>query len=62
MLVHRAQQTIRDAARLACARLEEDGIFVLGTILTDWNPRTAAAGYRYDRYSSYSYGSTGGDV
>lgn len=60
VLVVRAHQTSRDAARLACARLEEDGIPVLGTILTDWNSKNVSA-YGYQNYQSAyrSYGAAG---
>jgi capsular exopolysaccharide synthesis family protein len=49
ILVIRAARTSRDAARLACSRLAEDGVPVLGTILTDWNPK-AMVGYGYPTY------------
>jgi capsular exopolysaccharide synthesis family protein len=60
VLVIRAARTSRDAARLACARLAEDGIPLLGTVLTDWNAKTAA-GYGYNDYQSqYYYRPNGG--
>jgi capsular exopolysaccharide synthesis family protein len=54
ILVIRAARTSRDAARLACARLAEDGVPLLGTILTDWNAKASVA-YGYDSYK-YTYG------
>ncbi|MGA2326203.1 MAG: polysaccharide biosynthesis tyrosine autokinase [Bryobacteraceae bacterium] len=59
ILVVRANQTTRDAVRMARQRLADDGTHVLGTILNDWNPRhTASYGYYkyYDHYHHY-YGS-----
>ncbi len=58
ILVIRAHQTTRDAARLARQRLAEDGIRLLGTVLNDWNPRrtTVYAYYKYyERYNHYYY-------
>jgi succinoglycan biosynthesis transport protein ExoP len=37
ILVVRAHRTTRDAAALACQRFAEDGTFVLGAVLNDWN-------------------------
>lgn len=56
VLVVRAQQTTRDAIRLARERLGTDGIYLLGAILNDWNPsKTSALGYRnyYNYYRNY---------
>jgi capsular exopolysaccharide synthesis family protein len=56
ILVVRANQTTRDAARMARQRLADDGTHVLGTILNDWNPRhTTSYGYYkyYDHYHHY---------
>jgi capsular exopolysaccharide synthesis family protein len=59
IMVIRAARTSRDAARQACARLAEDGIPLLGTILTDWNAKIAAR-YGYNGYESkYYYGGGG---
>lgn len=48
-----AQHTDRAAIRLAQQRLAEDGSFLLGTILNNWNPKTGSNGY--SRYHSDSY-------
>jgi len=48
-----AQHTHRTAIRLAQQRLAEDGSFLLGTILNNWNPKTGSNGY--SRYYSDSY-------
>jgi succinoglycan biosynthesis transport protein ExoP len=39
-----AQHTDRDAVLLAQQRLAEDGIYLLGTILNNWNPKTSVHG------------------
>ena len=52
ILVVRARQTTRDAAKTAVARFDEDGTPVLGTVLNDWNPSASGYGY-YDDYSAY---------
>ncbi len=43
--VVRANVTTRDAVLAACQRLREDGVFILGTVLNDWNPKLAALRY-----------------
>jgi capsular exopolysaccharide synthesis family protein len=50
-----AQHTDRDAVRLAQQRLAEDGSFLLGTILNNWNPKTSSNRYGYysDCYKRY---------
>jgi polysaccharide biosynthesis transport protein len=48
-----AQHTHRTAIRVAQQRLAEDGSFLLGTILNNWNPKTGSNGY--GRYYSDSY-------
>jgi capsular exopolysaccharide synthesis family protein len=53
ILVVRSGQTTRDAAKAAAARFDEDGVFVLGTILNDWSPNLGGYGY-YDHYQAYS--------
>lgn len=59
VLVARAGYTTRDSVAQARARLAEDRINVLGTILNDWDPRNSRAGY-YDVYSRYkSYATKG---
>ena len=52
ILVVRAGQTTRDAAKTAAARFDEDGTLVLGTILNAWNPSAGGYGY-YDDYYAY---------
>lgn len=55
ILVVRANQTTRDAARVARQRLADDGTHVLGAILNDWNPRhTSSYGY-YKYYEHYHH-------
>jgi Mrp family chromosome partitioning ATPase len=49
VLVLRSGQTTRDIAQAALQRLYDDGIVVMGTILNDWNPKSAPNGY-------YGYG------
>jgi len=46
-----AQHTARDAARVACQKLREDGSFLLGTILNNWNPKDSF--HRYPEYREY---------
>ena len=46
-----AQHTDRSAVRLARQHLAEDGSFLLGTILNNWNRKTGANGYRH--YAGY---------
>ena len=53
-----AQHTSRDAVQLARQRLAEDGSYLLGTILNNWNPKSSLHGYReYGEYYSRYYGS-----
>jgi polysaccharide biosynthesis transport protein len=54
IIVIRAGKTTREAALAATHRLSEDGVKVLGTILNDWNPKSAPSGYysNYDKYYS----------
>ena len=52
ILVVRAGQTTRDAAKTAVARFDEDGTPVLGTVLNAWNPSASRYGY-YDDYYAY---------
>lgn len=59
-----AQHTDRDAVALAERRLREDGSYLLGTILNNWDPKTSvngdsAYGDYYYRTESY-YGSVRG--
>ena len=56
ILVIRAGYTSRDAAIASIQRLTSDGISVMGTILNDWNPKSAPASYSssyYGRYGNY---------
>ncbi|HEY3454272.1 MAG TPA: polysaccharide biosynthesis tyrosine autokinase [Bryobacteraceae bacterium] len=54
ILVVRAGRTTRDAALAARQRFSEDGAKLLGTILNDWNPRSAAdSSYAYYRTDYY---------
>jgi succinoglycan biosynthesis transport protein ExoP len=46
-----AQHTARDAVMLARQRLAEDGTYLLGTILNNWNPKTSIYGHR--KYGGY---------
>jgi succinoglycan biosynthesis transport protein ExoP len=55
ILVIRAGQTTKDAIVAAGQRLNEDGTKILGTILNDWNPKSAPNGY-YSPSSRYKYG------
>ncbi len=50
ILVVRAGHTPREMAQAAVARLEEDGIAVLGAILNDWDPK---GGEYYGEYLNY---------
>ena len=61
VLVIRAGKTTRDAAVAAQTRLREDGIYVLGTIMNDWNPKRAPGGYYgyYNGYHGYAKGKYG---
>ncbi len=52
IMVVRANKTTRDAAQAVRQRLAEDGTPLLGTILNDWNPKTADNGY-YGKYQKY---------
>jgi len=56
ILVIRAGKTSQDAAMSAVQRFNEDRTRVLGTILNDWDPRTAPdiQGYRYQQTYYYS--------
>jgi succinoglycan biosynthesis transport protein ExoP len=40
-----AQNTARDAVRIACQRLSDDGSVLLGTILNNWNPKHSMHAY-----------------
>jgi Mrp family chromosome partitioning ATPase len=55
VLVVRAAKTTRDAALASRARLREDGVRVIGTIMNDWNPKKSPNGYYgyYDGYHRY---------
>jgi Mrp family chromosome partitioning ATPase len=55
IMVVRAGHTTKDASLAATQRFSEDGTQVLGTILNDWNPKSAPNGYYgyYDKYSKY---------
>jgi capsular exopolysaccharide synthesis family protein len=56
VLVVRARQTYRASASAAVRRFERDGSPLLGTILTDWNPKKSAFG-PYGPYTAYkAYG------
>jgi capsular exopolysaccharide synthesis family protein len=54
ILVTRAGKTTREAAMAAYQRFAEDKTRVLGTILNDWNPKTAPGGY-YGYYNGYGH-------
>jgi succinoglycan biosynthesis transport protein ExoP len=55
ILVIRARRTQQEAALAAIQRFQEDGVLILGTILNDWNPKTATAhSYHYDYSYHYS--------
>lgn len=53
IFVARAGQTTRDAVAAAHQRFAEDRIYVLGTILNDWDPRRAPHGYYGYHQGSY---------
>ena len=55
VLVVRAGKTTKDAAVAARARLREDGVRVLGTVMNDWNPKHSPGGFYgyYDGYHKY---------
>ena len=56
IMVVRANKTTRTAVLAACQRFSEDGTKILGTILNDWNPKTAPDGYYgYSNYRNYNY-------
>ena len=56
IMVIRANKTTRAAVSAACQRFSEDGTKILGTILNDWNPKTAPDGYYgYYNYRNYQY-------
>jgi capsular exopolysaccharide synthesis family protein len=52
IMVIRAGNTTRDAVIAARQRFSEDGTKILGTILNDWNPKSAPNGY-YGYYGGY---------
>lgn len=52
VLVVRANVTTRDAAVAARARLRDDGVRVIGTVMNDWNPKRSPGGY-YGYYDGY---------
>jgi len=54
-LVIRAGKTSQEAAVSAIQRFNEDGTRVLGTILNDWNPKTASYARGYEYGDSYYY-------
>ena len=47
ILVTRTGITTRESALLACQRLTDDRIHILGAILNDWDPRSDAREYYY---------------
>ncbi len=49
VLIMRSGQTSRDAALATVQRLSDDRSHVLGTILNDWNPKTAQGNYYWQR-------------
>ncbi len=55
ILVVRAGHTTRDAVVAARQRFTEDGTKLIGTILNDWNPKSASGGY-YTQYGGYHKG------
>jgi capsular exopolysaccharide synthesis family protein len=55
ILVIRAGKTSQEAAVSAIQRFNEDGTRVLGTILNDWNPKTASYTRGYEYGDSYYY-------
>jgi capsular exopolysaccharide synthesis family protein len=58
IMVLRAGFTTRDAAVAARKRFDEDGTRVLGTILNNWNPKSAPDGY-YGYSSKYYHAYSG---
>jgi Mrp family chromosome partitioning ATPase len=52
IMVIRSGHTTKDAGLAATQRFREDGTKILGTILNDWNPKSAPNGY-YGYYSKY---------
>ena len=52
IMIIRSGHTTKDAGFAATQRFSEDGTKVLGTILNDWNPKSAPNGY-YGYYSKY---------
>lgn len=58
IMVIRAAKTTRAAATAARKRFYEDGTKLLGTILNDWNPKSAPNGYygSYGGYGAYAKG------
>jgi capsular exopolysaccharide synthesis family protein len=52
IMVVRANKTTRGAAQAVRQRLAEDGTPLLGTILNDWDPKSAHGGY-YAKYEKY---------
>jgi Mrp family chromosome partitioning ATPase len=52
IMVIRSGHTTKDAGLAATQRFREDGTSILGTILNDWNPKSAPNGY-YGYYSKY---------
>lgn len=65
IMVVRAGHTTRDAAVAARQRFAEDGTTILGTVLNDWNPKSARGGYYgysggyygyYERYHKSDHG------
>ena len=57
LLVFRAGQTAKEAANMALGVFEADGVTVLGTVLNDWDPRSASYG-SYASYASHDYATT----
>jgi len=54
ILVVRAHKTSSESALAAAVRFEDDGQAILGTILNDWNPKTAGYYGSYGYYDSYA--------
>jgi succinoglycan biosynthesis transport protein ExoP len=57
ILVFRANQTDRRTALAVVEQLMRDRIPILGTILNDWNPKTAGSYGDYSYRGRYGYGS-----
>jgi capsular exopolysaccharide synthesis family protein len=55
ILVVRSGRTSAESALLASQQLQADGTTILGTILTDWDPRTADSDCGYNRKILESY-------